>query len=110
MKYNTERGYIDSTRLENYEEARKMAEKLHPNWGACSRGAKALHTRNVYQILGHSLNHQSIFVLCYARPACAGEVHGGTATAVRLASSLGSPIVNLWHDIDREKIREYLNV
>lgn len=103
------RGYINSTKCSTYNDAVKIAEATHPNWKACSKGARALHTRNVYQVLGHSLDTPSKFVICWAEPTSdMVNVKGGTGTAVRLALQHNIPVINLWYEKDRERILNYL--
>jgi hypothetical protein len=70
----------------------EVAESVHPAWERCSRGAKALHARNVHQILGLAEDPPSRFVVCWTPGA---ETVGGTATAIRLARLNGIEVVNL---------------
>jgi len=100
-KWSSDRGYINTPELKNYQEAYNIAEKLHPNWEACSKGVKALHVRNVYQILGNDLASPSSLVLCYERSAYTyrvGEVVGSKALAVRLALDINVPVYNFLHN------------
>ena len=60
-----------------------------------SKGAKALHTRNVYQVLGKDLKSPSTFLLCWAPPTPDG-VKGGTNTAVQLAKKHGAEVINIF--------------
>lgn len=97
------RSYIDTPKLKNYKQAELIASTTHPAWDkikrdgspVLSRGAKALHTRNVYQVLGKDLNSPSTFLLCWAEPTPDG-VKGGTNTAVQLAKKHGADIINLY--------------
>jgi hypothetical protein len=73
-------------------EARSIAEKFHPNWDACSDGAKKLHTRNTFQILGHDCHTPSKFVICWTRD---GNASGGTGQALRIAEDRGIEVYNL---------------
>lgn len=79
------------------KKAEEIVSKIHPNWNACSQGAKLLHIRNVYQVLGSILDKPSKFLICYAKPSGTG-VQGGTNTAYSLAKSLGIPTFNLYVD------------
>lgn len=75
--------------------AEEIASEIHPNWKACSRGAKALHSRNVFQVLGHwDIDYPSKFVICWA-PIVGTTVSGGTRTAVELAKSRGIEVFNM---------------
>lgn len=86
---------IDTPTFVNYREAMLIAEETHPAWDRCSRGAKALHTRNVYQVLGRDLNTPSNLLICWAIPTKDG-VKGGTNTAVQLAKKHGCQIINIY--------------
>lgn len=102
-KYASERGYIDTPKMKNYEKAQRVASEYHPAWGNCKRGARAMHTRNVYQVLGHDLATPSEFVICYAEPqGTKGHVKGGTGQAVRIAIDNNIPVINLWHDCNKD--------
>ncbi len=107
--YSRNTGYIDSTKLPAYNSAQELAEELHPNWEACSRGAKSLHTRNCMQILGKDLKTPSKFVLCWAKPTDdKGNVKGGTGQAVRLAICTGVDIINLYYEEERIRIEKFI--
>lgn len=56
------------TYLDTYEDAKELMAKIHPNIGALSIGGQALHTRNIYQILGVNMKTPSDYVVCYAEP------------------------------------------
>ena len=38
------------------QKAFELASSIHPAWGRCSEGARKLHARNMYQVLGADLN------------------------------------------------------
>lgn len=76
-------------------EAEDIASKLHPRWDYLSEHAQALHTRNVFQVLGLDLKTKADVVAAYAQPA-GMSVKGGTATAFNLARAKGIPTFNLW--------------
>lgn len=88
--------------------AEEIASRIHPAWDKCSQGAKKLHTRNVYQVLGATLDKPSDFVICYAKVDKSGKVMGGTATAVNLAKEYEIPVFNLFVDGDLDKLRKFL--
>lgn len=69
--------------------AKATAMKLHPNWEGLSQGARKLHSRNVYQIVGHEWEHPSRFVICYSN-----QGKGGTMQAVRLANQMGIKVID----------------
>ena len=82
------------------EEHYQMAKTLHPRWDTLSRSIKALHARNVGQILGTDLNSPVNLVICYTPDGCESEdsrtkYTGGTGTAIALASRYGIPVYNL---------------
>jgi hypothetical protein len=83
----------------------KIAAEAHPNWGFCRRGARALHTRNVAQVLGDDCETPSEFVICWT---VTGGAHGGTGQAIRIADKAGIPVLNLRLDEAREAAESYL--
>lgn len=107
--YSNNIGYIDTPKLSTYQTALCLAEELHPNWAACSRGAKGLHTRNCYQVLGKDLKTPSRFVVCWAIPTGQGDnCKGGTGQALRLAIREGVEIINLYHDKNVRRIIDWI--
>lgn len=72
--------------------ARAAAPHFHPAWGKLTRGAQALHARNLHQVLGPDLDAPSEFLICWTP---GGRVTGGTATAIRVAQKHGVPVYNL---------------
>ncbi|MDB4314440.1 hypothetical protein N9955_00265 [bacterium] len=64
----------------------------HPNPKALSRGGFSLHKRNYRQVVGIKEKNSS-FVICWTPD---GKETGGTATAIKLAKSLGIPVFNLF--------------
>ena len=74
------------------QESLELAAKIHPDWRACSYGAKKLHARNCFQILGEDLKTPSKFVVCWTKN---GELIGGTRTALVVAIDNNIPIYNL---------------
>lgn len=80
--------------LPKYGMAMELAEQIHPGWDRCSRGAKALHTRNCFVLLGRELNEPVDAVVCWTP---GGRTIGGTGQSIRLANHFGIPVFNL-HD------------
>lgn len=76
-------------------EAEDIASKLHPRWENLGEYAQAMHTRNVFQVLGLDLKSKSDVVAAYAPPD-GQSVKGGTASAFNLARAKGIPAFNLW--------------
>lgn len=90
------------------QDAELIASKIHPNWKACSRGARSMHTRNVFQVLGEHLDHKSELLVCWAPVDKQGRVQGGTATAYNLAMQLGVPCFNLSNQIDFNAVYDWV--
>lgn len=90
-------------------QAHQIASEIHPAWERCSRGAKALHSRNVYQVLGVNLKTPSSFLIAYAEPTKDGSVKGGSATAWNLAKKYNIPCFNLYVKEDRERLEKFIN-
>lgn len=98
-------------RMPNKDKAYEIASQTHPAWAKCSRGAKALHARNVYQVLGSSLDSPSQFLVCWAKTYPNGRPKGGTSTAWNLAEKVGvTHLFNLYKDEDRKRIEKFLEV
>lgn len=74
------------------DEAYELAATIHPAWERLSGGAKNLHARNCYQILGLDLKTPSEFVICWTKD---GKDIGGTRTAIVLARQNNIPVYNL---------------
>lgn len=79
-------------RVINSPEAAKLAAHFHPAWGRCSAAARALHTRNVHQVLGADLKTPTRFVVCWTQ---GGRRAGGTGQALRIADAYHIPIFDL---------------
>lgn len=79
------------------ETALEIASKFHPGWRFCSDGARKLHARNVYQVLGQDLKTPSQLVICWTREASST---GGTGQAIRIARHYGIPI----HDLGDSRV------
>lgn len=105
--------HIVTPNLPNYNEAVEIASTIHPAWNRLGRGAKALHTRNVYQVLGLDLNTPSCVLFCYApttknRQGIVTGVKGGTNTAVQLAMKHNIPIYNFYLQEDIDKVKSMM--
>lgn len=89
-------------------QAEEIVSEIHPFWKAekdaiaagkplketMSRGAKSLHTRNAFQVLGKDLKSPSEFLVCYAKVDKYGIPKGGTRTAWMIAQQYGIPCFN----------------
>lgn len=104
----TSKGVLFPNNWKNWIQAMEIASKIHPAWDKLTRGPRALHTRNVYQVLGKDLKTPSKFLICWAKPTKSGEVSGGTRTAVVLAQQNNIPVFNLWYPEVVERFNKYL--
>lgn len=91
-----------------WAEAERIAADTHPAWSNCSKGAKVLHTRNVFQVLGHDLQTPSKFLICYADIDKKGVPRGGTATAWNLAKTFNVDCFNMGILMDEFDLKQYL--
>lgn len=91
--------YLDHLMPEQKQKRDQLVEEIHPNYDALKkkRGAFALHSRNVHQVLGANIldPKPSAFCLYYASEDKHGNPKGGTATAVNLAKKYGVRTLNL---------------
>jgi hypothetical protein len=104
-KFSEDDSHISLEDLDNVEQAETIAEQFHPSWQWLKFGAKKLHTRNVYQVLGEDLQTPSKFVVCYTTD---GEASGGTGQAMRIAEAYDIPIYNLYHESTRKEIEDVI--
>lgn len=117
---------ITVTDKELIAKAEEIVSEIHPFWKAekealakgeelehvMSKGAKALHTRNVFQVLGRDLETPSEFLVCYAPVDRYGIPKGGTRTAYQLAMQNGIPCFNFANQSKEEiyeAIKEIVN-
>lgn len=85
-------GGVQVLRKEVLPAAEALAAEAHPRWPYLKRPVRALHTRNVCQILGPELNAPVRFVVCWTK---GGSGAGGTGQALRIAHKLGVPVFDL---------------
>jgi Macro domain. len=99
----------------NYSVAEDIAASTHPSWRWLPDSYKKLHTRNVFQILSRNVNDPVEFVICWT-PDGAEKANqttkktGGTGTAIRIASTFGVPVFNLYNADAIDRLKQYLNV
>lgn len=74
------------------EESWALVQEIHPAPNRLTHGARKLHGRNVWQVLGSSLSTPSTALVCWTPD---GKTVGGTATAITLAERSGVPVFNL---------------
>lgn len=104
---STMEGRVLVTNKTILEQAEQIASEVHPAWGSCKQGARKLHTRNVFQVLGATLDKPSTAVLCYALVQ-GSSVKGGTRTAVEIAKKYDVPVFNLAEPKVFEKFKKYV--
>lgn len=99
------RVYCAGDTLPLHAQAEEIAAAHHPAWGACSHWARRLHTRNVYQVLGHTLTRPSQFLICWTPDGVERYTTrntGGTGQAIRVALAYGVPVLNLGNTCTRK--------
>lgn len=89
----------------NFPDALKLAANFHPAWDRCKQGARALHARNGYQILGKSLNQKADCVICWTKN---GAGQGGTGQALRIAKHFNIPIFDLGRDAAYDELEFFV--
>jgi hypothetical protein len=95
-------------KLDDEQIAEGMAMAIHPAWEACKQGAKKMHTRNVFQVLGRFLDAPSKMLIAWTRLDKRGNPKGGTATAINLAKANGVETFNLNKAEDHERISKWI--
>ncbi|HDR9179284.1 TPA: hypothetical protein QDB23_006625 [Burkholderia vietnamiensis] len=91
----------------------EIASSVHPAWDRLTRGPRALHARDVGQVLGRDIRTPVAFVLCYTPDGCESEAErtrdtGGTATAIVLADRHGIPVFNLARADAKERFGAFI--
>lgn len=71
-----------------------VAQAHHPAWDRLRRGGRALHARNVHQVVGlfPIAPSLSTFLVCWTPNGAGG---GGTGQAIRLARHYGVPVFDV---------------
>lgn len=69
-----------------------IARKYHPKYDYLKASVKKLMCRNVWQVLGETLNDPVKFAVCWTEGA-KGE--GGTGQAIRVANGYGIPVYDM---------------
>lgn len=97
-KLNFLPGAIDCSQLENWNEAKKIAQHHHPRWNFLEPYQQDLIARNTYQILNTSLDHPVLFVICWTPDGAiktTSSKTGGTGQAIRIANTFNIPVYNI---------------
>ncbi len=89
------------------KEAFELAKTIHPAWFKLKFGARKLHARNCYQVLGQDLKTPCDFVICWTKD---GAEIGGTRTAIILAKMHNISVYNLANEEDYNKLKGLINV
>ena len=86
-----------------------IMKKIHPMGPKLKGIAKAMHTRNIFQVLGEDLNTPADLIVYYAKFDDDGvEIKGGTRTAVVLGKQRGINEFNLILPDERARLLEYI--
>lgn len=90
-----------------------IAKTVHPAWDRLSDAAKKLHGRNVYQVLGKTLDIPSHALVCWTPDGMEKEKErtsksGGTATAIVLADRNRIPVFNLAREGSLNRLVEFM--
>lgn len=107
-------GDIAGPSLPSWPRAQEIAAQHHPAWASLAPYVRALHSRNVMQVLGPDLDSPSAFLLCWTptfKLGAGGEVvavSGGTGQAVRVACAFRVPVFHLAHPPHRERVEAML--
>ncbi len=88
-------------------DALRLAEEFHPAWERCSNGAKKLHARNCFQVLGYDLKTPSEFIICWTS---GGKLVGGTSQSLRISKEYNIKIYNLGIEEDKKYWEEKINI
>lgn len=91
-------GRPDGTITNPGKDALELAEYYHPNWKALKQGARKLHARNGYIVLGPKLYDPVEMVVCWTQDGSldgTGGRSGGTGQALRIAADYDIPVLNL---------------
>lgn len=104
----------DSPLFISKPEAMEIAKTAHPAWGVLSDAARKLHSRNVFQVLGFSLDKPAKMTICWTPDGCESEktrrrTSGGTATAIVLAERYKVPVFNLKNEASRVRLNAQLS-
>lgn len=86
-----------------------IMKHIHPKGSKLKGIAKAMHTRNIFQILGEDLNTPVDLIVYYAKFDDEGaEITDGTRTAVVLGKQRGINEFNLILPDERTRLLEYI--
>ena len=72
--------------------AYRIASEFHPVWERLPDPVRALHARNVHEVLGVNCNEPADMLVCFT--PC-GSGNGGTGQAIRIAKAYGIPVFDV---------------
>ena len=102
-------GYFEAEQYETFEKAKVIAEVARGSFQNLKDWGIALHTRNVYQVLGPELDKRSWLCILYAEPSGKkGRVKGGTNTALQIAKRFNVPTANIYTEEARWALKRWL--
>jgi hypothetical protein len=103
--------FYDASKFPTWETANSLASEIHPAWDHCKRGARAMHSRNIYQVMGHCLTDPISSLLYWARPVGKDEkVSGGTNQALQTSIKFGiKNRINLYTDEGMARATKFLD-
>jgi hypothetical protein len=93
-------------RSEPQAEAFEIAARHHPVWDRLGPADRALHARNVHEVLGYDVMQPdpSKFLICWT-PGASGA--GGTGQALRIAIAYQVPIFDLARGSNRARLEHW---
>lgn len=89
-------GFITNAKVLIYKHntaTEEIARKYHPKYDYLKASVKKLMCRNVWQVLGPTLNDPVGLVVCWTPQ---GKDVGGTSMAIRIARGYSIPIANMF--------------
>lgn len=109
-----------SSLFEIADNALTMAKQVYgPRWGTLKHSVRRLHARNLYQVLGTTLDNPSAFVLCWTKDGCVSAATrtretGGTGQAIACATMFPAlydiPVFNLKNKDAHDKLIGFLKL
>ena len=85
----------------------ELAAPHHPNWDRLKSGARQLHSRNMGQVYGPTLDVPALFEIAYTVD---GQATGGTGQAIRVAQDAGIPVLNVHDGAVRDVLMKELGI
>jgi hypothetical protein len=96
---------------DTWDEAMRRMEEARGTLAGLRDAGLKMHTRNVYQVFGHTLRDPIKSMICYAKPiGTRGQYKGGTNTAIQLAKRAEIPIMNLYEDDAMRRAQEFVTM